>query len=208
MSKQQCLIVLEDGFEALDFFHTKLRMAECRGLEMKKIADQRKKYVSWQGMHNAMNSTDMSSHSKKEDDERYKTGDTATLNMKLLSCEPDITFDQVDPKQVKLLIVPGGMCSSDKLRTNKTFLDLVTRIYKNGGIVSFIGHAAWIPISSQISKGRNITGFHSLKDDVINSGASWSDQGVTTDKNLITCQDTLNPPDFFRALEEIVKSPK
>jgi len=201
MSKQ-CMIVLEDGFDALDYFHTKLRLMECRDLEVKRIADQRKKYVSWQGMHIPMNATDMASHPTKRDE---KSIDPRVLNMKLLSCEPDTTFDQVDPKQVKLLIVPGGMLSTDKLRTNRNFLDLVSNIYKSGGVVSFIGHASWIPISCQISKGKKITGFPSLKDDITNGGAQYVDQGVASDKNMVTCQDTLNLPDFFKALEDVLK---
>ena len=58
--------------------------------------------------------------------------------------------------------------------------------FQQGKVVVAICHAAWVPISAGVMKGRRATCFSAIKDDVINAGAKYEDAEVIRDGNLIT----------------------
>lgn len=76
-------------------------------------------------------------------------------------------------------------------------------MFNQGKVVAAICHAAWVPISAGIVKGRRMTCFFSIKDDVINAGAEYLDQEVVRDRNLITSR---GPADLGAFCREIVQA--
>jgi protease I len=60
-----------------------------------------------------------------------------------------------------------------------------------------------MPASAGILRGKRATSFFSIKDDLVNAGASWVDQEVVVDGNLITSRKPDDLPAFCR---EIVKA--
>jgi protease I len=85
-----------------------------------------------------------------------------------------------------VLILPGGVKSLEKLRQRKDVLDFISDWHKQGKIISSTCHGAQLMISAKITKGRKITGYISIKDDIINSGAEYIDSPVVQDGNLVT----------------------
>jgi len=67
-------------------------------------------------------------------------------------------------------------------------------------VVAAICHAAWVPISAGIVKGRRMTSYASVKDDCVNAGAKWVDQECVVDGNLITSRSPDDLPAFCRAI--------
>jgi len=63
-----------------------------------------------------------------------------------------------------------------------------------------ICHAAWVPISAGIVKGRIATCVSAIKDDLINAGATYVDQEVVVDGNLISSRVPSDLPAFCRAI--------
>src|SRR6185369_5764963 len=74
----------------------------------------------------------------------------------------DAEFSEINPKEVKVLVVPGGF-APDKLRRYRACNDLVSGAWNAGAIVAFICHAGWVPISAKIVKGKRLTSTHAIK---------------------------------------------
>ena len=114
-------------------------------------------------------------------------------------CTADISFDEVDVKKVKALVIPGGY-ASDKIRRYSKALQTVREFNEQNKPIAFICHAGWVPISAKILNGRKVTSFFGIKDDMENAGAIWQDSSVVVDQNLITSRNPGDLPDFCKAL--------
>jgi len=53
-------------------------------------------------------------------------------------------------------------------------------------------------------KGRKVTSFYAIKDDVINAGADWVDAEVVVDGNLVTSRKPEDLPAFCAASIEVL----
>jgi len=72
-------------------------------------------------------------------------------------------------------------------------------------VVAAICHAGWVLISAGTVKGRKVTGFYAIKDDLVNAGATYLDQEVVVDGNLITSRVPDDLPAFCRAIIAALK---
>jgi protease I len=76
---------------------------------------------------------------------------------------------------------------------------------EQGKVVAAICHGPWVLCSTQALKGRRATCFHSIKDDVVNAGASYTDAEVVRDGNLITSRKPDDLPAFMQAVLQAVR---
>ena len=113
--------------------------------------------------------------------------------------EVDAAADAISADDFDAVIVPGGY-APDRMRRHQPMLDLVRGVFERGGIVATICHAAWVPISAGILKGKRATCVSAIKDDVINAGAIYVDAEVVQDGNLITSRVPSDLPAFCRAI--------
>lgn len=116
----------------------------------------------------------------------------------------DTTADAITADAVDAVIVPGGY-APDRMRRHQAMLDLVKEVFERGGIVATICHAAWVPISAGIMKGKRATCVSAIKDDVINAGATYVDEEVVQDGNLITSRIPSDLPVFCRTIIAALK---
>lgn len=107
-----------------------------------------------------------------------------------------------------LVILPGGFEAPDRLRLRKEVLKFVKDMYENNKIVAAICHGPWVCISAGIMKGKKATAFMSIADDVRNAGATYLEEDVVIDGNLITSPHYRNNGDFMKAVIETVNSQK
>lgn len=114
-------------------------------------------------------------------------------------CTSDISYDQVSSSAFAGLVIPGGF-APDKMRRYPKVLSIVQEMNEAKKPIAFICHAGWVPISAKILKGRHVTGFSAIKDDLENAGARYTDAAVIVDKNLITSRTPADLPDFCKAL--------
>ncbi len=110
-----------------------------------------------------------------------------------------VAADQVRPEEFDAVVIPGGY-APDRLRRYPAILNLVRGVYERGGVVAAICHAAWVPISAGIMRGKRATCFHSIKDDLVNAGATYVDEPVVVDGNLITSRTPADLPFFLPAI--------
>jgi deglycase len=127
-----------------------------------------------------------------------------------LEVKVDTSADKVEATAFDAVIVPGGYCP-DYLRRYPSVLKLVKDAHERGKVVAAICHAGWVLVSAGILRGRTVTSFKSIKDDVVNAGANYVDREVVRDGNLITSRFPDDLPAFCReiiaALEEVKVAP-
>ena len=79
-------------------------------------------------------------------------------------------------------------------------------MYENNKIVAAICHGPWICISAGIVKGKRMTGYISIADDIRNAGAIYVEEDVVIDGNLITSPHYRNNGDFMKATIRLLNS--
>jgi protease I len=115
----------------------------------------------------------------------------------------DKAAKDVSAADFELLVIPGGF-APDYLRRHEAVLKLVSGMAEQGKVVAAICHGPWVLCSTQALKGRKVTSFFAIKDDVINAGATWSDAEVVRDRNLITSRKPDDLPAFLQAILQAV----
>lgn len=102
-------------------------------------------------------------------------------------------------KQWDVVVVPGGW-APDKIRANEAALRIVRDTDKKGGVLAAICHGGWVLASADVVKGRTLTSYKNIKDDLIHAGAHWVDEETVVDKNLVTARTPADLPAFCRAI--------
>lgn len=111
----------------------------------------------------------------------------------------DAHISEIQASSLAGLLAPGGW-APDKLRRNKGVLDLVRAVDAAGGLIATICHGPWILISAGIVKGRRMTSTVGIRDDVVNAGATWVDEAVVIDGNIISSRVPKDLPAFGAAM--------
>jgi protease I len=72
-----------------------------------------------------------------------------------------------------------------------------------GKPIAVICHAPWLLVSAGIVRGRRMTSYHTIQDDIRNAGAKWEDIEVLRDKNWVSSRQPSDIPAFNRAMTEL-----
>ncbi len=98
----------------------------------------------------------------------------------------DEKIDNINPDEYDLLVLPGGAKAMEYMRQNKRILEIISDWNKNGKVIASICHGGQLLISAKVVNGRKISGYYSIKDDLINAGAEYVDAPAVVDKNIIS----------------------
>ncbi len=120
----------------------------------------------------------------------------------------DKTINTASVNDYNALVVPGGVINPDKLRRNENALNFVKHFFEQNKPVAAICHGPQILISADVVKGRKMTSFSSIKDDLINAGANWVDEEVVVDEGFVTSRNPNDLPAFNSKLIEEIKEGK
>jgi len=102
------------------------------------------------------------------------------------------------------VVIPGGY-APDILRRYKEANNFVREMYKKNKLVAAICHGGWVLVSAGIVKGKKVTGFYAIKDDLVNAGGKFIDKEVVVDGNLITSRKPFDLPAFCREILRKIK---
>jgi len=116
----------------------------------------------------------------------------------------DVTIDKVSPKQFDGVVIPGGY-APDILRRYPDVVRFVREMDQQGKLIAAICHAGWVLCSADVLRGKTVTCFFAIKDDLMNAGAKYVDREVVRDGNLITSRKPEDLPAFLRTLIEALK---
>ena len=111
----------------------------------------------------------------------------------------DIAASEASTNDYDAVVIPGGY-APDLMRRNPAMLGLVKDAYHEGKVVAAICHAGWMLASADIIRGKRLTSFYSIKDDMVNAGANWVDEPVVRDGRLITSRIPQDLPFFCREI--------
>ncbi len=117
----------------------------------------------------------------------------------------DKTLDQVSASDYDALVLPGGVINPDLLRIEESALKFIRGFFDAKKPVAAICHGPWSLINAGVVKGRDMTSYKSIKQDIINAGANWSDQEVVVDQGLVTSRNPNDLPAFNRKMVEEIK---
>lgn len=101
------------------------------------------------------------------------------------------------------VVIPGGS-SPENLRLDPDILQFVKDADRAGKPIAAICHGPQILISAELLKGRTLTSYPPLKDDLINAGAEFKDEEVVVDGNYITSRTPKDEPAFVRELLKVL----
>jgi protease I len=112
----------------------------------------------------------------------------------------DKSLEEVDPSQFDALLLPGGALNADALRAVPKAQQFAKAIDGSGKPIAVICHGPWLLVSSDIVRGRKITSYHTIQDDLRNAGAEWQDSEVLVDRNWVSSRKPDDIPAFNREM--------
>jgi protease I len=119
---------------------------------------------------------------------------------KSIKVQVDKTIDQVSPDQYDAIMLPGGALNADTMRVQPKVQQFIQAIDRQGKPMAVICHAPWELVSAGIAKGRTMTSYHTIQDDIRNAGANWVDKEVVVDGRLVTSRQPSDLPAFNREM--------
>lgn len=115
----------------------------------------------------------------------------------------DKSIADVSIQDYDAVVIPGGS-SPENLRLDSHILKFVTEADKAGKPIASICHGPQILASANLLKGRTITSYPPLQDDMVNAGAQFKDEEVIVDRNFITSRTPKDEPAFVRELLKVL----
>ncbi len=106
--------------------------------------------------------------------------------------------DEVKAEDYAGLFIPGGF-SPDFMRRSKATRLLVRHFDDLKKPIAAICHGGWMLASCCDLKGREVTSFFSIRDDLVHAGARWLDQETVISGNLLTGRTPLDLPALMKA---------
>jgi protease I len=107
----------------------------------------------------------------------------------------DVAADEFDG-----VMLPGGALNADALRASPAVLRFLKSAQELGKPIAAICHAPWALISAGLVRGRTLTSYHTIRDDITNAGGTWFDLEVVEDGNWVTSRQPSDLPAFNRAM--------
>lgn len=118
--------------------------------------------------------------------------------------EEELSIQKARVDDFASVVIPGGY-APDILRRYNAVNKFVQDMFQQKKIVAAICHGGWVLVSAGILKGRTVTGFSAIKDDLVNAGAKFLNKEVVVDGNLITSRNPYDLPAFCRELIKKLK---
>ena len=108
----------------------------------------------------------------------------------------DVRADDYDA-----LLIPGGQ-SPDHLRIDKRMVDFVRQFEQAGKLIAAVCHGPQLLMAAHLVKGRTLTAWATVQDDLAQMGATVKDEAVVRDRNWITSRKPEDLKEFSEAIVE------
>lgn len=117
--------------------------------------------------------------------------------------EVDMTLAEAGAGEFDAVLLPGGALNADTMRVQTLAQEFVREMDRQGKPIAVICHAPWLLVSAGLVRGRNLTSYHTIQDDIRNAGGKWQDSEVVRDRNWISSRQPSDIPAFNRAMIEL-----
>ncbi len=95
-------------------------------------------------------------------------------------------IEEIKPEDYDILVIPGGVKAMEKVRQDQKIIKFISDFDKRKKTIACICSGAQLLISAKIVKNRKIAGYYSMKDDLINAGAIYTDLPAVVDEHIVT----------------------
>ena len=113
------------------------------------------------------------------------------------------TISEADPEEYDGLLIVGGFINPDLLRQSAEAREFVRLFDAAGKPIASLCHGPWVLASAGLLKGRTLTSWPGIRDDLVNAGATWLDQPLVRDGNLVTSRGPQDMLQFVRGIKEL-----
>jgi protease I len=127
-------------------------------------------------------------------------------DVKTGTIDVDMTLNEAKAQDFDAVLLPGGALNADKLRVERKAQEFVRQIDEAGKPIAVICHAPWLLVSAGLVRGRKMTSYHTIQDDLRNAGAHWEDSEVVRDRNWVSSRQPTDIPAFNREMIELFAS--
>jgi len=107
-----------------------------------------------------------------------------------------------------LLILPGGAKAMEYIRQDEDVIALIAEFHNSGGVIGSICHAAQLLISARLVKGRRISGYYSIKDDINNAGGTYVDAPFVTDGRIVISPHYKHMGPWMKEVLRVAQAPR
>jgi protease I len=119
---------------------------------------------------------------------------------KTVTVKVDRALRDVSAEEFDAVHLPGGTVNADSLRMVPEVQAFLRAMQDAGKPITAICHAPWELVSADLVRGRTLTSYHTLQDDIRNAGGRWVDREVALDGNWVTSRQPNDLPAFNRAM--------
>ncbi len=113
----------------------------------------------------------------------------------------DKMFEDINPEEYDALVIPGGR-APESVRLNENAIEITKHFFESNKPVATICHGPQVLISAGVVRGKKLTSWYGIKDDIIAAGGIWEDSPVVVDSNLVTSR---HPGDLHMWMKEFIK---
>jgi protease I len=114
----------------------------------------------------------------------------------------DKLVTDASPGDCGALLLPGGTVNPDQLRINPDAVAFVRAFAGTGKPTAAICRGPWMLITAGVVKGRRLTSWPGLRDDLRSAGAVPVDEQVVVDGQFTTSRSPADLPAFCPAIVE------
>ena len=100
--------------------------------------------------------------------------------------EPTKDIPELNVADYDVLVLPGGAKAMEYMRQDQEILDFIADFHASGKVIGSICHAGQMLISAKLVKGRKVSGYYSIKDDINNAGGTYVDAPYVTDDRIVS----------------------
>jgi protease I len=120
----------------------------------------------------------------------------------------EMNVGDANPNDFDALVLPGGAANPEQLRRSSEAIDFIRGFSVEDKMVAAICHGPLTLIDAGIAAAKHLTSWPSLKQDLTDAGAEWTDDEVVIDARLVTSRKPDDLPAFNDAmLKELMLAP-
>ena len=117
--------------------------------------------------------------------------------------EVDMTLEEASSDDFDALLLPGGALNADALRVEPEAQEFVREFDRQMKPIAVICHGPWLLVSAGLVKGRTMTSYHTIRDDIMNAGGNWVDSEAVVDRNWVSSRKPSDIPKFNEKMKEL-----
>ena len=99
---------------------------------------------------------------------------------------PVKNINSIKTSDYDFLVIPGGVKALEKVRQNRDIINFITKFHEEKKVIACICSGAQLLISAKVVKNKKISGYYSMKDDIENAGAIYTDLPAVIDGKIVT----------------------